>query len=321
MSQFLLESFRQYKERMRADRRFDTDCKRIREILEHSNLDNDELFIQILTPMIEVSWVDGRIGRYEQDAILHAGDRYGLFGKEANFFVVMDRLSTRPTAKDHERWWDEINSELRVLPLPETAAIASHLLEQTKYIAGLGQKQLFGLWRGHNAGPDEVLVLKGAEKRIKALEQRSAANDNNDLESDQLLKLVPLVEVAWADGRISKRERKLILDSFFDLGIRPTNDNIQRLLSWLKVSPSGDFLTRSLARLKKRFESLSEDDRANEKYSLISQCTLVAEASGGTSDFEGGGARICDEEIIAVKRIASILNGALDRGKTLKGGK
>ncbi|MBK6751367.1 MAG: hypothetical protein IPG67_15560 [Acidobacteria bacterium] len=70
MSQFLLESFRQYKERMRADRRFETDCKRIRQLLEHSELSSNELFILLLTPLIEISWVDGRIGRYEQDAIL-----------------------------------------------------------------------------------------------------------------------------------------------------------------------------------------------------------------------------------------------------------
>ncbi|MBK6751366.1 MAG: hypothetical protein IPG67_15555 [Acidobacteria bacterium] len=210
---------------------------------------------------------------------------------------------------------------MKTLALPETAAIASHLLEQTKYIAGFGQKQIFGLWRGHNAGPGEVEVLKSAEKRIRALEQSSANAEGEDGDSVELLKLVPLVEVAWADGHITKKERKLIFDSFFDLGIRPTNDNIQRLLSWLKLSPNGDFVHKSLERLKERFESLSEDERAEEKYSLISQCTLVAEASGGSSQFPAGGARICYEEIVAVKRIAAILNGAFDRGGKPKGGR
>lgn len=321
MSQFLRESFRQYKDRMRADRRFETDCKRIRQILERAKLSSDKLYILILSPMIEVAWVDGRIGRYEQDAILHAADIYGIFHDEGNFFVLMDRLSSRPNIKDYESWWKSVDDGLRYLPLPDTAALASHLLEQTKYIAGLGQKQLFGLWRGHNAGPDEVEVLKEAEKRIKALERRSASKESSDKESEELLKLVPLVKVAWADGRITKKERKLIFDSFFDLGIRPTNENIQRVLSWLKLSPSSDFLTKSIHRLKERFEALSEDERAHEKYSLISHCTLVAEASGGTSDFPAGGKRICEEEIVAVKRIASILNGAFDRGKKPKGGK
>lgn len=320
MSQFLLESYRQYKERMRADRRFETDCQRIRQLLEHSTLDSNELFILLLTPLIEVSWVDGRIGRYEQDAILRAADTYGILSKEANFFVLMDRLSTRPHAKEYETWWKDIGDRLKTLALPETAAIASHLLEQTKYIAGLGQKQIFGLWRGHNAGPSEVEVLKRAERRIRSLEQLSANAEREDDDTEELLKLVPLVEVAWADGHITKKERKLIFDSFFDLGIRPTNDNIQRLLSWLKLSPNGDFVQRSLERLKERFESLSEDERAEEKYSLISQCTLVAEASGGSSSFHGGGSRICYEEIVAVKRIAAILNGAFDRGNKPKGG-
>jgi hypothetical protein len=47
---------------------------------------------------------------------------------------------------------------------------------------------------------------------------------------------------------------------------------------------------------------------------LISQCTLVAEVSGGDSNFPAGGKRICDEEITAVKQIARILSGAIKKG-------
>ena len=143
MSQFLLKSLAHYKERLRQTRRFETDCLRVRELLEIAQLDDDDIFILLLTPLIEIAWVDGRIGRYEQDAILHAADRYGLLRKEANFFILMDRLSSRPNPKDYENWWEQISGRFRLVTLPETAAIASHLLEQSKHIAGLGQKQLF----------------------------------------------------------------------------------------------------------------------------------------------------------------------------------
>lgn len=321
MSQFLLESFRQYNERKKADRQFVSDCKRIKQLLEPTPLNCDDVYFLLLTPLIEVSWVDGRIGRYEQDAILRAAERYRILSNEENFFVLMERLSTRPHAKHYEAWWNELGERLDALALPELAALASHLFEQTKYIAGLGQKQLFGLWRGHHAGADEIEVLQQAEMRIRSLEQRLAKNGVKPSESDEMLKLVPLVDVAWADGRVTKKERKLIFDSFFDLGIRPTSENIQRLLSWLNLSPNGEFVRKSIERLKDRLEALPEDKRAAEKYGLISLCTLVAEASGGTKDFLAGGSRICDEEIVAVKRIAAILNGAIDRGGEPKRGK
>lgn len=144
MSQFLLESLRRYKERVRADRRFQTDLTRVRRLAEHSRIASDEFFLCLLTPLIEVSWVDGSIGRYEQDAILRAGDRYGLFTKDENFYVLMERLSARPTAGEYGALWSEIFERLRTVRLPATAAIASHLLEQTKYVAGLGQKQVVG---------------------------------------------------------------------------------------------------------------------------------------------------------------------------------
>ena len=312
MSQFLLESLRRYKERVRADRRFQTDLTRVRRLAEHSRIASDEFFLCLLTPLIEVSWVDGSIGRYEQDAILRAGDRYGLFTKDENFYVLMERLSARPTAGEYGALWSEIFERLRTVRLPATAAIASHLLEQTKYVAGLGQKQVVGFWRGHQAGPDELEALRSTEQRLGDLEINSSYSGTGG-SSDDLLKLVPHVNVAWADGRITKRERRLIFDSFFELGIKPTDDNIQHLLSWLKLTPSSDFMQRAFQRLRERFESLPADESANEKYSLISHCTLVAEASGGTSDYVAGGARICDEEIVAVKRIAAILNGAMYR--------
>ena len=105
----------------------------------------------------------------------------------------------------------------------------------------------------------------------------------------------------------------MIFDSMFDLGIDPNDENLSQLLGWLELSPSEEFFQESLEKLRAGLETLSGDERANEKYSLISQCTLIAEASGGNSNSPSGGPRICDEEITAVKQIARILNGAIEK--------
>ena len=62
-------------------------------------------------------------------------------------------------------------------------------------------------------------------------------------------------------------------------------------------------------RLTAEIEKLPEQERALRRLDLLSDCVNVAEASGGTSRFPAGGARICDEESLAVKHIARKLSG------------
>ena len=47
------------------------------------------------------------------------------------------------------------------------------------------------------------------------------------------LALVPLVEVAWADGTLSRKERKAILEAAADNGVRPGKPSYELLESWL----------------------------------------------------------------------------------------
>lgn len=189
------------------------------------------------------------------------------------------------------------------------------MLGQTRYVADLGQKQIFGMWRGHSSGENEQNKLEETEKRFSGLGTKQPATDSASKKNgiDNHLRLLPLVKVAWADGRITKRERQMIFDSLFDLGVDPNNENLNQLLGWLEISPKDEFFQESLEKLRAGLGTLSDDEHAKEKYSLISQCTLVAEASGGDTTFPSGGVRICDEEITAVKQIAKILNSAIKR--------
>ncbi|GEM_PF-1631205 len=315
MNEFILQGIAEYRKQTALEQQFVGYARRTKILLQIGGKVSEDSFLLMLTPMIEVAWVDGRVGRAEQNAILKTAEVYGLLHGDETFVEIMTRLASRPPAATIERWWNGIGDLLSGLPIGQTAAISSLMLGQTRYVADLGQKQIFGMWRGHSIGESEKAKLEETERRFSRLETRHPDGDSVSKENgiDDHLKLLPLVKVAWADGRITKRERQMIFDSMFDLGIDPTNENLNQLLGWLELSPKEEFFQESLEKLRAGLETLSDDDHANEKYSLISQCTLVAEASGGNSKFPSGGARICDEEITAVKQIARILNGAIKR--------
>jgi len=313
MDNFLRQGIEAYRSQTTRERKFVGYARRIRSLLQTAGRTSDDTFLLMLTPLIEVAWVDGRVGRFEQNAILKTAEIYGLLRDDVNFVEIMTRLSSRPYAAAMEKLWDDIAEQLSGLPLGMTAAISSLMLAQTRYVADLGQEQIFGLWRGHSSGRDEEINFEETEKRLSRFDSKELPLDSQAEKSGiaDHLKLLPLVKVAWADGRITKRERQMIFDSLFDLGVDPSDENLNQLLRWLELSPKEDFFQESLEKLRVGLETLDDDERAKEKYSLISHCTLIAEVSGGDSNFPAGGRRICDEEITAVKQIAKILNGAI----------
>jgi hypothetical protein len=127
-------------------------------------------------------------------------------------------------------------------------------------------------------------------------------------EMDALLPLVPLVKVAWAEGRVTKREKQVIFEAASKMGIVPGTSQYDRLNEWLDLHPTEDFYNQSLADLQKKWAALSSEEKDQRRFELLDRCTMVAEASGGTEKFAAGGVRISDEEIAAVKHIAKKLN-------------
>jgi hypothetical protein len=123
-----------------------------------------------------------------------------------------------------------------------------------------------------------------------------------------LLHLIPLVQVAWAEGRVTKRERTLILKAAALRGIERGTPNYERLLSWLDFRPSDEFFEKSLMLISTVLHSLPTDVCEDSKIDLLSLCIQVAQVSGGELGFAAGGHRICLEEIALIKRIAAELN-------------
>lgn len=125
-------------------------------------------------------------------------------------------------------------------------------------------------------------------------------------DSIRVLDVLPLVHVAWADGRIQKGERALILSVLEKRGIPPRSDASLFIESLLEARPSETFLAESLALLV----DLAQKTGAN-RDDIVELCAKVADAGGGLLAF---GARTTDAEKTLIGDVARALgDGAVAR--------
>lgn len=96
-----------------------------------------------------------------------------------------------------------------------------------------------------------------------------------------LLPLIPVLQVAWAEGGISGGERSAILSLARSRGISAGSEADQQLAAWLDQRPSLDTFrkaTRLIAAMVDRpgegFQDVTADD-------LLKYCEQIAQASGG----------------------------------------
>lgn len=129
----------------------------------------------------------------------------------------------------------------------------------------------------------------------------------------RLLYLVPLVQMAWAEGRVSRSERELILEAARLRGIEPGSAAYERLSEWLSERPSEEFFERTLRLIGAMLQALPPEERETGKRDLVSYCAQVAEVSGGLVGFVGLGSRVCREERELLERIAA----RLEQGDTV----
>jgi hypothetical protein len=226
--------------------------------------------------------------------------------------------------------------------LPERArqTVTLSLIAQAEFIAEQSSDSVIAFLRGERIGQSEQeavhLVARQLEKAKEAAEaadiQKTVAVSNEKEkqlmkyeafsvdgifhQSDaatrddygKLIPLVPLIKTAWAEGRITKRERQLIFEAAARMGIETDTANHKRLSEWLELHPTEEFYVESLERLNADWGSLPQEEKVLRRLDLLSDCVNIAEASGGTKHYPAGGMRVCEEEFAAVKYIARKLN-------------
>lgn len=123
-------------------------------------------------------------------------------------------------------------------------------------------------------------------------------------ETVELLHLVPLVEVAWAEGGVAERERNLIIKIARARGIAHGSAADQMLTAWLTARPSERFFAATLHATRLLLDALPPEQREPSRDSLIAYCNQIAGVmSGGIL----GRGQISDEEQQLIAHIAAEL--------------
>lgn len=125
-------------------------------------------------------------------------------------------------------------------------------------------------------------------------------------ETVMLLHLVPLVQVAWAEGNVSEHERDLIVQAARSRGVAAGSAADRQLAAWLTTRPSDAFFETTLRAIRAMFEARPADEREASRQDLLTYCTAIASASGGILGF----GKVSDEERQLLARISQELERA-----------
>jgi len=312
----------------------------------HGPANRGRLFNQsslLLMPLVEIAWSDGRVTRGELDPIVQAAGVYGLVKTSDGYRELMEDLISRPAQPKVYAMWDAFGELLKHLPDDSRKLLTCGLLSQAQFVAEQGSDSVIEFLRGEriSVNQEEALqflanqlekakevaveadirkiVAASLEKgrRQREFEEPSVAGDyfleveNMTTRDDysQLIPLVPLVRTAWAEGRVTKRERRLVFEAAQRMGVESGSTAHQRLAEWLELHPTEEFYDHALDILHQRWQTVDTNETNRRKFDLLADCTRIAEASGGSRDFPAGGVKICDEEIAVVESIAQKLTG------------
>lgn len=96
-----------------------------------------------------------------------------------------------------------------------------------------------------------------------------------------VMSMFPLVEVAWADGKVDDKERLVVLQQAENVGIAKDSEASLLLAQWLDERPEqswhqlwADYVSELVKRMK-------TEDRELLKNEVLGRARLVAESSGG----------------------------------------
>ena len=94
-------------------------------------------------------------------------------------------------------------------------------------------------------------------------------------ETGAAILMVPLIQVAWADGDVTDRERTIVL-------VTGTPPHAQ-LLAWLQECPSPELFDAAIEIINVGFALLPAAERAERVRAVLDACERVAEAARGVT--------------------------------------
>jgi hypothetical protein len=119
--------------------------------------------------------------------------------------------------------------------------------------------------------------------------------------------LAPLVQVAWAGGAVTDREREAVLRVAAARGVEKGSPAYARLGQWLRERPEDTLFDTAIETIKTGLSVLTPAEQADRTRRAVEACRQVAEASGGLGTVLGLRSGVSDEEEALLDAIASTL--------------
>jgi hypothetical protein len=99
------------------------------------------------------------------------------------------------------------------------------------------------------------------------------------------LSIIPLVEVAWADGAVDAKEKEAVLKTAEKIGFRKGEIDYDLLEEWLIRKPNAEMLEAWIHYVQALCDQLSEKEKIALRKDLIGHAHTVASATGGFLGF------------------------------------
>lgn len=119
------------------------------------------------------------------------------------------------------------------------------------------------------------------------------------------LRLIPLVFVAWADGKIDENERQAILRAAEERGMAAKETARPLLDTWLTRKPEGRLLALWKEYIRERWNRFTPDEQLQMRENVLNDARAVAEAAGG---FLGLTSKISTAEQAVLDDIESVVS-------------
>jgi hypothetical protein len=108
-----------------------------------------------------------------------------------------------------------------------------------------------------------------------------------------VLALLPMVEVAWSDGEVSREEQQAVFHAAEWMGVAANSPIYALLGSWLKQRPSAEVISAWRSYMRSHCATLSPESVARIKAGVLARAETIAFAAGGIL---GVGNKVSDEE-------------------------
>jgi tellurite resistance protein len=138
---------------------------------------------------------------------------------------------------------------------------------------------------------EKLREIKRIEEARRAISEISGVTAQRNLdrmmelgitpETAAMLALVPLIEVAWADGRMDVKERKAILDLVSEGGLTRGSPNYELLDHWLARKPAPELLEAWTHYVEGLCEQMTADERDRFEQWVVDRTRTIAESVGG----------------------------------------